>query len=42
HKKQKWLVWSSPKIETKKIDVEEYDLEKVRIDLFAEKEVDSK
>lgn len=42
HKKQKWLVWSSPKIETKKIDVEKHNLEKARIDLFTEKDTHSK
>ena len=40
HKKQKWLVWSSPNTETKKIDIEEYKLEKAKIDLFSEKEVE--
>lgn len=38
HKEQKWLVWSSPNIRSEKIDIDKFDLQQRKIDLFAEKE----
>lgn len=40
NKNQKWLIWSSPNVETKRINVGKYNLEKTNIDLFAEKEIE--